>query len=141
MRVIKFRGQRTETKEWICGDLAYIYNRIPCIMPEWCMSSVPDDEEMKRNKEMLLGGFMEVIPETVGQFTGLHDKLGNEVYEGDLLSRNTGLTYQVYWNNNESDFNMKNILWADDDCPMNFYNVEGRFEVVGNIHDDSELVK
>lgn len=141
MRIIKFRGQRTETKEWICGDLAHIYNRIPCIMPEWCMSSVPDDEEMKRNKEMLLGGFMEVIPETVGQFTGLHDKLGNEVYEGDLLSRNTGLTYQVYWNNNESGFNMKNTSWADDDCPMNFYNVEGRFEVVGNIYDNSELNK
>ena len=139
MRVIKFRGQRTETKEWICGDLAHIYNRIPCIMPEWCMSSVPDDEEMKRNKEMLLGGFMEVIPETVGEFTGLHDKHGKEIYEGDILKEECELEdyfHVVEWG---SGTFVLNENYRGDYSPIYLHYHE--YEVVGNIHDNPELVK
>lgn len=125
MRTFKFRGKDRANGRWSHGSLVIVGDSYHII-----------EEEGTEAHE-----YNEVDKETVGQFTGLHDKHGNEVYEGDLLSRNTGLTYQVYWNNNESGFNMKNTSWADDDCPMNFYNVEGRFEVVGNIHDDSELVK
>lgn len=136
MRVIKFRGQRTENKEWICGDLAHIYNRIPCIMPEWCMSSVPDDEEMKRNKEMLLGGFMEVIPETVGQFTGLHDMVGNEIYEGDVLEEiqdGEKILYTVEWG--------ADGFIADGLDNVNLCLVYENCKVIGNIHDNPELNK
>ena len=139
MRVIKFRGQRTETKEWICGDLAYIYNRIPCIMPEWCMSSVPDDEEMKRNKEMLLGGFMEVIPETVGQFTGLKDSLGNDIYEGDILKEVVGterLLYTVEWVGDGFALND-----SKNDIYLGLYLTHEKCRVIGNIHDNPELNK
>lgn len=125
MRTIKFRGIDVANGGWSYGSLVI----------------VNDDFHILDGEEDTAHDYNSVDKETVGQFTGLHDKLGNEVYEGDLLSRNTGLTYQVYWNNNESGFNMKNTSWADDDCPMNFYNVEGRFEVVGNIHDNSELNK
>ena len=136
MRTIKFRGQRTETKEWICGNLAHIYNRIPCIMPEWCMSSVPDDEEMKRNKEMLLGGFMEVIPETVGQFTGLHDKLGNEIYEDDVLEEiedGEKILYTVEWGVDgfiADGLDNESLCLVYENC-----------KVIGNIHDNPELNK
>lgn len=125
MRTIKFRGKDIANEEWIYGSLVtdgYKYH-------------IVGELETEAHE------YNEVEKETVGQFTGLKDSLGNEVYEGDLLSRNTGLTYQVYWNNTESGFNMKNTSWADDDCPMNFYNVEGRFEVIGNIHDNPELNK
>lgn len=125
MRAIKFRGIDAPNDEWIHGSLVI----------------VNDNFHILDGEEDTAHDYNRVDEDTVGQFTGLKDKFGNEIYEGDLLSRNTGLTYQVYWNNNESGFNMKNTSWADDDCPMNFYNVEGRFEVVGNIHDDSELVK
>lgn len=125
MRTIKFRGIDAPNDDWIYGSLVIVNDAFHILQ---------DEEDTAHD-------YNRVDEETVGQFTGLHDKLGNEVYEGDLLSRNTGLTYQVYWNNNESGFNMKNTSWADDDCPMNFYNVEGRFEVVGNIHDNPELVK
>ena len=139
METIKFRGQRTETKEWICGDLAHIYNRIPCIMPEWCMSSVPDDEEIKRNKEMLLGGFMEVIPETVGQFTGLHDKFGKEIYEDDVLEEVEGieqLTYFVEWvGDGFALYDSKNDIY------LGLYLTCEKCKVIGNIHDNPELVK
>ena len=123
MRTIKFRGRANG--HWLYGSLVIVDDSCHII-----------EEEGTEAHE-----YNEVDKETVGQFTGLKDSLGNEVYEEDLLSRNTGLTYQVYWNNNESGFNMKNTSWADDDCPMNFYNVEGRFEVIGNIHDNPELNK
>ena len=125
MRTIKFRGKDIANEEWIYGSLVtdgYKYH-------------IVGELETEAHE------YNEVEKETVGQFTGLKDSLGNDIYEGDLLSRNTGLTYQVYWNNNESGFNMKNTSWADDDCPMNFYNVEERFEVIGNIHDNPELNK
>ena len=125
MRTIKFRGLDRANGYWLYGSLVIVGDNYHII-----------EEEGTEAHE-----YNEVDEESVGQFTGLHDKLGNEVYEGDLLSRNTGLTYQVYWNNNESGFNMKNTSWADDDCPMNFYNVEERFEVIGNIHDNPELNK
>lgn len=125
MRTFKFRGLNVANGEWSYGSLVI----------------VDDNFHILEDEETTTHDYNRVDEETVGQFTGLHDKLGNEVYEGDLLSRNIGLTYQVYWNNNESDFNMKNTSWADDDFPMNFYNVEGRFEVIGNIHDNPELVK
>ena len=125
MRTIKFRGIDAPNDEWIYGSLVVTNGNFYIL----------EDEETEAHD------YNRVDKDTVGQFTGLHDKHGNEVYEGDLLSRNTGLTYQVYWNNNESGFNMKNTSWADDDCPMNFYNVEGRFEVVGNIYDNPELNK
>lgn len=125
MRVIKFRGIDVANGDWIYGSLVI----------------VNDGFHILQDEEDTAHDYNRVDEETVGQFTGLHDKLGNEVYEGDLLSRSTDLTYQVYWNNNESGFNMKNTSWVDDDCPMNFYNVEGRFEVVGNIHDNPELNK
>ena len=125
MREIKFRGVDIANEEWIYGSLV----------------KVGDNYHIVGTGETEAHEYNRVDEDTVGQFTGLHDKLGNEVYEGDLLSRNTGLTYQVYWNNNESGFNMKNTSWADDDCPMNFYNVEERFEVIGNIHDNPELNK
>lgn len=125
MRTIKFRGIDAPNDDWVYGSLVI----------------VNDNFHILEDEEDTAHDYNRVDEETVGQFTGLKDKFGNEVYEGDLLSRNTGLTYQVYWNNNESGFNMKNTSWADDDCPMNFYNVEGRFEVVGNIHDNPELNK
>ena len=124
MRIFKFRGKDRANGRWSYGSLVIV-----------------DDSYHILDEEDTAHDYNRVDEETVGQFTGLHDKLGNEVYEGDLLSRSTDLTYQVYWNNNESGFNMKNTSWADDDCPMNFYNVEGRFEVIGNIHDNPELNK
>ena len=108
-------------------------------MPEWCMSSVPDDEEMKRNKEMLLGGFMEVIPETVGQFTGLKDSLGNDIYEGDILKEVVGterLLYTVEWIGDGFALND-----SKNDIYLGLYLTCEKCVIIGNIHDNPELNK
>ena len=64
MREIKFRGRRVDTGEWVCGNL---------------VSGAKFCEIHGDN------GWWSINPETIGQFTGLRDKNGREIYEGDLV--------------------------------------------------------
>lgn len=90
-------------------------------------------------------GCDEVIPETIGQYTGFKDGNGVEIYEGDLVVATNDPEYkgEVYWN---EVFGRYDIYWKyGDDCVirgnarymewMN-YNNSKMLSVVGNIHDE-----
>jgi uncharacterized phage protein (TIGR01671 family) len=119
-REIKFRGKRLDTGEWEYG---YYVKRLS-------HSTIYVDEGTPLAK---------VDPKTVGEYTGLHDRNGVEIWEGDIVRDDIIATNQVvFW---ESDFavfklgargeqtqpDKLNNLWAED-C-----------EVIGNIYENPEL--
>lgn len=95
MRVIKFRGKRIDNGEWVYGCCGYGFDQVVrYIMPNmyfatkdfgWGLSISEDNLGNYISDEVALGGFIAVDSSTVGQFTGLFDKNGKEVYEGDIL--------------------------------------------------------
>lgn len=123
MRAIKFRGKcidkTTDNGKWIVGSLLQDDNGIFMIV---CF--VDHHEQWYR-----------VDPDTVGQFTGLTDAKGKEVYEGDILqSIGTDIFVEVIYDAPE-------FCYRDNNFGYKFLNRPGEFEVVGNIHDNSELLK
>ena len=81
--------------------------------------------------------------ETVGQFTGLHDKNGKEIYEGDVLRFSEVDTAIVKWNEKYSYFMVEPIqdYYFDSDVLGQALEYNDNVEVIGNIYDNPYLVE
>lgn len=130
MREILFRG-KTEKGEWVEGLLWKKKYKTDKIF----ISCFPDHDD---NEEVF-----PVKPETVGQYTGLTDKNGKKIFEGDIV---TGLFLHSRPVNGVTAFRDGSfgLLWdragAETFTPFtSMCNVE--YEMIGNIHDNPELSK
>lgn len=135
MREILFRGKRKDNGEWVYGDLVKHYENqrrfIACDQLAFTYSECGIDR-------LVTEKFYEVIPKTISQYTGLHDKNDVEIYEGDICSV---IHYQmrcvhcVEFNEKKSRFELRNRGWT-----ALFHEVY-KIEVIGNVYDNPELVE
>ena len=138
MRTIKFRARR-KNGEWVVGNFIHHFatyfkteERYSIFLPK------PENDN---------GGYWveDIDPETIGQFTGLYDENGKEIYEGDIVGwKDDNLLYAVTFR--------KGMFYASVEVcneeiyggfPLHTLASQGgkSIEIVGNIYDNPELKK
>ncbi len=142
-REILFRGKRTDNSEWVKGN--HLYDDVSgkhYIVP---FGNITESTKVGQDGCCYCVGF-EVIPETVGQYTGLTDKNGTKIFEGDILEFTDDdgdkSLYSVEWDNEYSCWMTLAIETKKKREPMDYWDLwKEHYEVVGNIHDLPELLK
>lgn len=125
MRNIKFRGKLTESGEWAHGDLVHAADGIRTAI-------LVSDKNIYDE--------CEVFPSTVGQFTGLKDCHGTDIYEGDIVKACS-----------QGEYRICEVAWSEKTLGFFLRHQSGPWflsgawgletvEIIGNIHDNPEIL-
>lgn len=134
-REILFRGKRVDNGEWAYGY--YCPKPYSCFP---CEDSIFPIEKINKCWESV-----RTIPLTLGQFTGLTDKNGVRIFEGDIIRYENPEgteTYFVAWDNESGRFGLA-AYWFGETKILGdfvFFN-KNKCTIIGNVHDDPELLK
>lgn len=131
MRTIKFRGQDSDSGEWFYGNLFI------------------KDSRGRTHISTPECGCFRINPETIGQFIGLIDKNGKEIYEGDIITLKGNYPRVVLWDKmswalmpaecyHDKVFWVMNLQHPGNDWWEEFAD---EFQIIGNIHDNPEQLK
>jgi len=122
MREIEFRGLDVNYNIWRFGSLVVYENGDVAIT----------DSPSKFGSQVWSS---KVIPESVGQFTGLVDADGVKIYEGDIIKTKLYEIHEIYYNERTTQFTSdESWLWTLIGCPS-------KGVVLGNIHENPELLE
>lgn len=133
MREILFRGKMENGEGWVFGH----YHNTTYV-------GYPNGGDNKTTRHYILppnsGDAYVVIPETVGQFTGLEDKTRRKIFEGDIVRYMNKETMVVSWRNESASFvgtySAVNFNYCVTLMCANTY-----LEIIGNIYDNPELLE
>ena len=132
MREILFRGKRQDNGAWETGSLVIV--RMGCHDAQYYIA------------DKMTGYHTPVDPSTVGQYTGKTDKDKNRVFDGDIIRMfNAKPPFDVgivQWDDHDQCYVVRST-WSER-CHLTDFGNLGRpeyFEIIGNIHDNPELLK
>lgn len=115
MENIEFRGLKKDKSGWIYGmpshDFTHIFNAE--------QTNSPDNYE--------------IIPETIGQFTGFLDKNGKKIYSGDFIKRGENQFHSVIFRDG------KFVLKFRDINPYIYFSENSVYEILGNFHENHDM--
>ena len=136
MREILFRGKRLDNGEWVDGYLYITHNG------EHEISIYNDEVNIERWTH-------EVDPSTIGQYTGLKDKNGKRIWEGDIIDASA-----EWWDASGPAGHSSPIIpvewceyycgfdpFANYDCDCGVFIYANNCIVIGNVHDNPELLE
>ncbi len=138
MREILFRGKREDNGEWVCGYYCH------CV---YAMNGGKTYPAIQQTDDGSLY-FREIIPETIGQYTGLTDKNGKKIFEGDIVkdeqAKMLGKVVYATAAAAAEDFDgIAGFMVDNADVYDGLQNYNGFWhlcEVIGNIYDNPELL-
>ena len=127
MREILFRGREKGGTKWFEGDMSYlVHDKCACyIFP-------PDGYDSPDRYE--------VDPYTVGQYTGLTDKNGVKIFEGDIVKYGDTIHLVVFEQRNKTAY-FGLVYSTLETLPFGHYQDLRQIEVIGNIYDNQELME
>lgn len=139
MREYLFRGKRTDNKGWVVGHMAILAG-FTFIIPENQMFRHPGDPDIEDS-------FVEVIPETVGQYIWLKDKNNTKAFVGDIFIDAKGIKRTIMQNSggfvtesNPTAFGYNTFPYEALSDEQNASWFSGTCEIINNIHDNPELI-
>lgn len=123
MREHKFRGKRIDNGEWVYGGI---------IVKDGYAAIVTYSDYHGWHE------FIAVVSDTVGEYTGLKDKNGKEIWEGDILHRDAFWDMYTVWDEENARFAFLCTDWVVTQGHPIFPTIAD-YVVIGNIHDNADL--
>ena len=133
---IKFRGKRLDNGYWAYGQLFYTGDRA-FIIGKYTLNEVQIPGK-KHTEDIVVRGWIEVDPTTVGQYIGIKNKSGMKIYAGDVCKNGDWVEDAKAWNYRTEivEWDCGNGMWVGFNHNSNGMSCE----IIGNIHEHKYLL-